>query len=801
MANVNRPFVPGSGTTTTSNSSTTAPSTINNAPISRWATADDNVAVITPDPGQTEDSGKYTQGLSTVGEATNEALMQLLNSDDYLPNKLSEYRQPMYRFRLFMTTEHELLTSAGTGDLSSLYKALDAIPQITIAQSGVTAGFNITNVELDQAVGPGFRNRSSYMTGINIDIVEPLGSSMTEAIMNASIELGIQNFAKMWYFLELSFIAYNEDGSINQSPLEEMGLANGGRWIYQISITDMNVTMDEGGASYKLTCVPYSMLAFDDDTAGRVPDLIRVGGGTIKEFCDNFAEQLTKKWTDRYLGEIYKFKIEFKPISDGPDPTNFKLVQSEIDPVRNISLSQTGRVPEAQIPRGATINDVITFLFCNCEETQQLMLDTNSPYELKDSGGDGGETATFNGKQYRVPIVPMVEPEIKITGYDPITGHYMKEITYYVWGYRSYTSNLCVEQFSNIQKDPRVAVKIAQELKQRNYLKKRYEYLYTGLNTEVIRFDLTYNFAFCAVLPKISGWRQGIKQVSVHEKYNPALKNNADMKDQNNDISVGEKKSLQEVQTALASSQSRIDDAQRIVDDPMATDEAKRAAQADLDAAAKDRARLQQSAQIIRSEALARQKTTRETIEREGVVNIFAEDALSNNQSSYNMTYVQAHDEGANAAGGAFLGQWHRGASLTGSLLNQMYAPVTSALASISLEIKGDPYWISYSNLERRSIVTGSQKSDPNGVLPNYTDGDSTFALIFKFPSRIGDSGEPVIRDDDVFNGLYRVVNVKSRFSNGAFTQTLDAVKLELISTAITANNNTPSSGGAAAGT
>lgn len=798
MANdVKRPFVPGVGNTSTPPTPTPTP-TINRTPAIDWARADPDIAVLKSDPGQTEDAGKYTEGLTTVGEATNEALMTLLNSDDYSPNILSGLRQPNHRFKLFMTTEHELMTTAAQADQKKIYDALDKLPQITIAQTGVTAGFNITGVELDQAAGPGFRNRSSFMTAITINITEPMGSSMVEAIMNASIELGVQNFAKMWYFLELTFIGYNEDGSENLSPLEEMGLANGGRWIWQIAITDMNVQMDEGGASYKLTCVPYSMMAFDDDTAGRVPDVMRVGGGTIKEFCDNFANELTKKWSDRYLGEIYKFKIEFKPITDGPDPSGFQLVQSEIDPVRNISLNKTGKVPEAQIPRGTTINDVINFLFCNCEDTQKLMLDTNSPHELTDTGGSG-LTATFNGKDYRVPIVPMVESDVKVTGYDPITGHYMKEITYYVWGYRVYTSNLCVNQFDNIKKDPQVAVKIAQELKKRNFLKKRYEYLYTGLNTEVVNFDLTYNFAYCAVLPKISGWRQGVKQTSVHEKYNPALKDNSDMRGQTNDTSVGEVQSLKEIQTQLSQTNTTIDDANATLANDMATPEAKRDAQQTLDKATQQRAALQRSAQLVRSEDLARQKATRDRIEREGVVNIYAEDALSSN-TSYNMTYVQAHDEGPNAAGGAFLGQWHRGASLTGALLNQMYTPVTGALASIQLKIKGDPYWISYSNLERRAITGGAQKADPNGVLPNYTEGDSTFALIFKFPSRIGDDGVPVIRPDDVFNGLYRVVNIRSSFMNGEFTQMVDAVKLELISPAITSNNNTPSSGGQAAG-
>ncbi len=155
-------------------------------------------------------------------------------------------------------------------------------------------------------------------------ITEPLGASMTEAILNASMALGIQNFAKVWYYMELTFHGYNEDGSINETPLDGMNLANGGRWVYIIDITNMEVHMDEGGATYRLSCVPYTMHAFDDDQVGRLPDMLNVTGGTIKEFCDDFASKLTKSWSDRYVGEIYKIKINIKPVQDdNRDPQPF----------------------------------------------------------------------------------------------------------------------------------------------------------------------------------------------------------------------------------------------------------------------------------------------------------------------------------------------------------------------------------------------------------------------------------------------------------------------------------------------
>ncbi len=798
-----RPFVPGDDTTLAGGPSTVASPTASQtgAASHNWSAMENlpSSAPVTPkrDANDTPEDAE----VETFGDAQNSALMTLLKDEsNYLPNILSDYRQPMYKFRLFMTTEHEIVTGAGDASLSSLYQTIDKLPQVTIAESGVTAGFNIQSVEFDQAAGPGFRNRSSYMSNIQMKITEPVGTSFREAILTASMELGIRNFAKVWYYIELSFIAYNEDGTINYSPLDGMNLPNGGRWMYQVAINNMEIHMDDTGSVYTLSCTPYSMHAFDDDTCGRVPEVIRVGGGTIKEFCDNFANELTQKWTDRYLGEIYKFKINIQPFEGVGDVGGFHLTQSDIDPVKNLAMDPkaegTGRSPMAQIPRGTTINDVILFLFCNCEETQKMILDTNSSQDAEDTGGDG-VNVTFNNKNYRVPVVPMVEADVKITGYDVVSGHYMKEITYNIWGYRSYTSNICVSQFSKIQKNPQIAVDITNELRKKNYLKKKYEYMYTGMNTEVLKFDMDYNFAFCAIMPRLAGWREGIKQVSMQEKKNPALANNADMKTQNTETKP-EIIPLDQLQSSLAKNTTTIDNAQGVINDPAATPEAKRSAQAQLDAARKDNERIKGSASVIRANDLAAQRAERDKIEAAGPTNIYAEDAIGT-KSSFNLTYLQGHDQPANAAGIGFGGQWHRGASLSGAIMNQLYQPTQSssgggvAMARISLDIKGDPYWLSYSQIERRAMMNGAG-ANRDGIMPNYTDGDATFTLLFRFPVGLGESAQPVIRDDDVFNGLYRVVTVKSIFDGGEFKQTLEAVKLDLI-TPMTSNSGGSNSG------
>jgi len=781
---------------------TPAPSRINNVPVAGGTTPSYSLMDTLPSTGEIAPSGQQqtangitstATGNTTVGAATNKALLEILNDDNYDLNALSSTRQPSYHFRLFMTTEHELVTGAGSDDITSLYNTLKSIPNVTIAESGVTAGFNITSVEIDHTIGPGWRNRSSYMSQININLTEPLGSSLVESMMNAGIQLGIQNFGKVWYYLELTFLGYNEDGTINTDPLAGMDLKNGGHWVWQVAIANMEVNMNENGANYKLTCRPYSSLAFEDETCGRVPDVLSVSGGTIQSFCDDFADKLTQTWKERYLGEIYKFKIKVLPLQDDTrDAGAFKLAQGEYDPIRNLSLDAgSGKTPHAQIPAGTTINDVIMFLYCHTEEAQKMMLDTNSAQDTEDAGG--GESITYNKKDYRVPIVPMVEADVKVTGYDDITGQYMKEITYYVWGYRSYTVNIAPEQYTKIKDDPGIPVRIANELRKRGYLRKRYEHRFTGMNTEVIRFDLDYNFAFAAVMPKLTGWRAGINEVSDHEKRNPALISNSAMTGSDfpsTTAGPGQPLSDSQLRTKLQQFNTDIDAAKGVVSSETAPPDQKAQANAVIEAANRRKGEIAGQLNTRRSQSLTRQRLQREQIEAQGPVNIYAEDARPDITPDQ-MTYVQAHDEATNTAGAGFLGQWHRGASLAGAVMNQLYEPVTASLASINLEIRGDPYWIGYSHVERRALLTGGQKHNPDDPLPNFAEGDSTFALILRFPSRINaQDGSPIIRDDDVFNGLYRVTNVKSNFVNGEFKQTLEAIKLELITTIKSSGDN-----------
>ncbi|CAM6053900.1 unnamed protein product [Sphagnum tenellum] len=754
-----------------------------------------------------------------------------------------------------MTTEHDLVVGAGSSvsTVQQLYSSLNSLPQVTIAESGVTAGFNITSVEMEQAAGPSYRSRSLVMTSFTINITEPLGSNLIEAIVTSSASLGIQNFTKMWYYMDLTFQGYDENGDIDEAPLEDMNLDNGGRWVYPISITNIDMRLDESGAHYVITACPLNMVALDTTSLGSVPDMLNVSGGTISDFMNDFCKKLQASYKTRYLAEIYKFNVVIDPV-DGTtlNPANFKLQQTDQDSIRNNSLDFVAgaNVPTANISRGTTINDLVVFLYAHCDEAIQMMLDVNTSSALEDGSGSSGvttgsgpdnstATATFNNKQYRVPIVPIIEPEVSIFGYDPITGNYMKNVTFHIRSYRNFTANLTASQYGNIiKKNSNVVPTIINDLKQRNFLRKCYYYRFTGLNTEVIKIDpMNFNFSFQAVLPRISGWAQDVSSVSQHSKANPAtLKMGGSLADEKNETSAnpGPLSATQLAAAATTVAQqlnqdqgtidSTVDQLKSQFGDPNDPNSYINAATTNnpatgkpydanavatyqklintLNSANADKATLQQSADLVRNQANQTAMLQRQKIEAGGATNSYAEDANAAS-TTFQMSYTQGNDEAAQAIGSGFTGQWHRGSALIGALMSQLYSDsVGVGLANISLEIRGDPYWLGSSALERIAIMNGAIRQS-NSVLPDWTAGDTTFGFVMQFPNGIDSkTGQPKLKNDAVFNGMYRVTNVKSVFADGQFTQILTSVKLEMI-TAMngTTGSNSGDSGGTTSST
>ena len=145
---------------------------------------------------------------------------------------------------------------------------------------------------------------------------------------------------------------------------------------------------------------------------------------------------------------------------------------------------------------------------------------------------------------------------------------------------------------------------------------------------------------------------------------------------------------------------------------------------------------------------------------------------------SFNDNY---HDVKAEAGNG-LTGPPHIGRTMLASVFAQIYGDfVTGAFQEIDLTIRGDPYWLGQTNLQCRIVLSGNQQIHDSSDIPDWSTGKPAIFVYFRYPLQIGDDFKPVLKDNEVFNGLYEVVKVKHTFAEGAFKQVVHAIRMPRI--------------------
>lgn len=722
-----------------------------------------------------------------------DALHTAIEDGGYIANPFGKFDNVAYHWRMFMTGQEDVTKTLASGDGADIspetvFNALDNTPNVIIAESGVTTGFNIQSVRMDQIVGPNFQSRNTNTTGFSIDIVEPLGTSLLEKIRNAASELRIDNFNKVFYYLELTFRGYTVSGD-PVNPAEFMNtedtstaLPNGGRWIYQVMIKDIASALDSSGSNYTITAIPYNESALEEDYV-RTPTMHTVPATTVGEFLDGLAAAMSKNYLETYGTEYATYKFVTHPIRhsmfENEDPRNWKIGPEEEEFNSSRALFFTDNKSTVTIAQGTSLTDVVEYLFANTPKAQQIAKDVACLNE-RDVGGDKSTV-----RRFRESILFRLEPDVTITKYDPVNKTYQKDITFHIWAFATQAPTLSARQSTDAE-DPRVQVQMMNELHRKGFFRKRYDHYFTGKNTEVTKLDVKYNMAWTAVLPRVLGNRMTTESVSQHAKYNNDIVESGNLQSEiiNYNAELGKlrminaegKLRLQQIDTSKSDLANREETKNLIV-----SNESKILA---LEAAKND-AVAQQAARRRDIEA-AQQDRSPTDLDGRSYVEDFRE-TPSGDDLPLIITFKQA-DVSRNVGTGN-TPSYGRDRGLYGAILEQLYGPVTQALINVDMEIRGDPYWIGYSNMERKlHMREGPPPFSDDTQFPNYIEGDCTFLLHFDYPFDIDpETGDPVIRENssgrriDTFNGIYRVVRVEHRFTGGVFSQTLHANRLSLI--------------------
>ena len=388
----------------------------------------------------------------------------------------------------------------------------------------------VNNFVMQTAIAANSKSGNSNAFKFSWDIIEPHSMGLLlQSLQMAAINAGYANYLNNAPFvLRLDFMGSNEEGQILTSIKPK---------FFTVTLTKVTFTVNENGSVYKCEAVPCNHKGFSDSVnvaytavklacsksgegAGTVKDLLTTGENSLSKYLNNIEEDLLK---DGKVGVRDIYEIQFPEKSD--------------DFVNNASIPNVKRSATAD-PNAKDILSIIgKTTTVSTEFGQNEIGGADFGFDQKSGGnypfkkhGDQVDAKTgvvkrdqmtvdpktrafqFSQKQSLTAIINQVilsstyskkaldpknltpegmikwwrlDVQIQLLDYDPLVGDYARKVIYRVVPFLVHHS---------IFSPPTAAPVGYQQLEKQ--IVKQYNYIYTGQNTDVLKFDIEINNLF-----------------------------------------------------------------------------------------------------------------------------------------------------------------------------------------------------------------------------------------------------------------------------------------------------------------
>jgi hypothetical protein len=720
-------------------------------------------------------------------------------------NVLNYHDRYTYHLQLVLVNDRE----AEEDDIDTKLLNND-VRYIVIAESGVTAGFNIVECEIKDAVSHNFKTKNAASVEVDMVIAEPYNMSLPDKMFESSRQIGVLNWRLAPIFLILWFDFYDADGNLVPSS------QNTFYKVYKLNIVDLTNTLTAAGTIYRLKAAVNNNMGFKN-TFYVLPQTytITLGGGSQVRTVQNiggvqlpgqgiinfdktvgeFFQKLENELNDFYIGlrrsqqpqdqqtqvVVYQFFI-------ADELKNQKIKFNPRINNRRASFRQVGDKIEIIAGRGISIGALVDDVCASIEDVRFFIPDDQSG----------------------IVRVPWIECVVKNIGWDYLRNDYIRNLQFFI-NVKETRRAVPSQDFGRIFQlinafhDARLASINTDTSK---LLKKAYLYFYTGNNTEIINLDVQFNTlhwiptaltqntvlpsSFSSARASLSELQQALNiRQQAQQQWDAVQQQLLALRGQRAGASLADIPALDQQIIALQQQLAQIEQqdaaAQRVlaqgslvVFDPVMAESLENLYQpfGQLVAPVTDL-----RAQLERERTAAQRR--RAPIE-------FTEDEFSVNNRSMpaQLTYISDPRDLVNTV---------RPQNTSDSDVRQMYSSVTQQIyarmqdmVNITMEIRGDPYWLGASNLERdRQLLSGipgyrgaagtpgTPATPVNDEFAVYQPYDAFFLLAFR-AGTIPDetTGFMNLRDDvDFFNALYMMVQVTHIFKEGKFTQRCEATR------------------------
>lgn len=570
---------------------------------------------------------------------------------------------------------------------------------------------------------------NSFATKISFKVIEPYSMGLfLLTLQQGAHKAGYGNFKEAAYMFMMEFVGWDDDESYGAEEKSDTT-----RYI-PIKFINIKFKVTASGSVYECEAIPYNEAAFRDNTVKVTTD-VKITGSTVKEILadsgskTSLVNQLFQKYqNDKNVENGDLFVILFPESWDQPTGSDniisksilyenldangtvpFKDMKDTWIDGKEITQSSALQIDEKRnwhFTQEVTITEVITEVVLRSHYiTDQI---TGSTFKTDDNGmvnwfrieaqvidndfnkqlGRQSRSYYYRVLPYKVHIHKFLPPDIKPPGYD------------------------------NLKKN----------------IAKKYDYIYTGLNTEVLNLDIQFDMAFFAPLPSDytenvgqENWGQGSITASGQDSYY--------------NIPPTSKAGTIDLSSAAES-----------VGIP----------QSPTDSFASS---LYTSGSLT-SQSIQRFLTTGSTQQATG---------QQDWTSSVTQTSLREFQFKPRGGSGSDYSKTSQVRTYQALLEND------ADMVQINLDIMGDPYYIPSSGMGNQSVERENFNLLKDGSM-NYQEGEVDIIINFRTPIDLDpDTGlYKFAKTIDMWSGLYQVIEVESKFNNNKFTQRLRANRLRV---------------------
>ncbi len=426
------------------------------------------------------------------------------------PNILHSYENVTYDITLGMTTEpvtrlwlkYESSQDKVPNLNSFQNKEIFSDEMIILAQTGGTVA-QITRLDVEGVASPNTVSSLTYSTNFRMNITQPLGSSFLRNIYKSATILGIQNHYSHPFFLQV-YLKGRKKG--DQTITQEIP---GTKRVYAIYISNMTYRVEMGATVYDVTAIRASDVAKADDHQLIQDISIDQEISNFGDFLNAFQEKL-KEQERHYLGQSkllldqYEFKVR-GPWKGGnsqetDDERKEKFLSSVIqDDFNATNIANKGKDEgsvKVEINKNTSVREILEkFIARNVFAQKEI----KAVREQLNKSFSNEEWENLRLSKF----ITMITCHHEILKYDPLRRDYQKK---FIW-------TINIQDFQTISSAVRdeltpneaYSKKRANQMLQRKHIVKRYDYFNTGMNLDVMNFDINFNFQYVYGLDTVVG--------------------------------------------------------------------------------------------------------------------------------------------------------------------------------------------------------------------------------------------------------------------------------------------------------